>query len=62
VIQKFDLFRAEKPFCVLADTTWEEDLASLYVDDIVITRDDTKGIDNLKKYLQKHFRPRILDP
>ena len=25
------------------------------VDDIVITGDDTKRIDNLKKYLQKHF-------
>jgi len=28
----------------------------VYVDDIVITRDDTKGIDSLKKYLQKHFQ------
>ena len=37
-------------------------LLVVYVTDIIITRDDTKGIDSLKKYLQKHFRPRILDP
>ena len=28
----------------------------VYVDDFVITRDDTKGIDNLQKYLQKYFQ------
>ena len=28
----------------------------VYVDDIVITRDETKDIDSLKKHLQKHFQ------
>ena len=28
----------------------------VYIDDIVITRDNTKMNDNLKKYLQKHFQ------
>ena len=28
----------------------------VYVDDIVITRDDIKGIDSLNKYLRKHFQ------
>ena len=28
----------------------------VYVDDIVITIDDMKGIDSLKKYLQKYFQ------
>ena len=32
----------------------------MYVDDIVITWDDTKGNDNLKKYLQKHFQTKDL--
>ncbi len=27
----------------------------VYVDDIVITGDDSKGITNLKQFLQKHF-------
>ena len=27
----------------------------MYVDDIVNIRDDTKGIESIKKYLQKHF-------
>ena len=31
-------------------------LLVVYLNDIVMTRDDTKGIDNLKKYLQKHFQ------
>ena len=31
----------------------------MYVDDNIITRDDTNGIDNLKGYLQKHFQPKI---
>ena len=31
-------------------------LLVVYADDIVVTRDVTKGIDNLKKYLQKHFQ------
>ena len=26
----------------------------------MITRDDTKGIDNLKKYLQKQFQTKVL--
>ena len=30
-------------------------LLVVYVDDIVITGGDTKGIDNLNKYLQKQF-------
>ena len=32
----------------------------VYVNDIVITRDDAKGIDSLKKYLQKHFQTKDL--
>jgi len=28
----------------------------VYMDDIVIMGDDTKGIDSLNKYLQKHFQ------
>ena len=32
----------------------------MYVDDIVITGDDVKGINNLKKYLQKHFQTKNL--
>ena len=35
-------------------------LPIVYVDDIVITRDDTKGIDSLKKYLPKHFQTKDL--
>ena len=37
-------------------------LLAVYVDDIVITRDDTNtSIDSLKKYLQKNFKIKILD-
>ena len=36
-------------------------LLIVYVDDIVITRDDTKWIDILKKYLQKHFQTKNLE-
>ena len=32
----------------------------VYVDDIVITGDDTKEINSLKKYLQKHFQTKDL--
>jgi len=35
-------------------------LLVVYVDDIVITRDDMKGVDSLKKYLQKHFQTKYL--
>jgi len=34
-------------------------LLIVYVDDIMITRDDTKGTDSLK-YLQKHFQTKDL--
>jgi len=30
------------------------------LDDIVITGDDTKGIDSLKKHLQQHFQTKDL--
>jgi len=50
----------KKLLCVLADTGWEEDLTAWYMDDIVITGDDTKGIDILKNYLQKHFHTKYL--
>jgi len=33
----------------------------VYVNDIVITRDDMKGIDSLNKYLQKHFQTKDLE-
>jgi len=33
----------------------------VYVDNIVITGDDTKGIDSLNKYLQKHFQTKNLE-
>ena len=32
----------------------------VYVDDIVITGNDMKGIDSLKKYLHKHFQTKDL--
>jgi len=32
-----------------------------YVADIIITGDDTKGIEILKKYLQKHFQTKDLE-
>jgi len=52
VIHEFGLCRAEKDHYVF----WERgSLLIIYVDAIVITGDDTNGIDNLKKYLQKHF-------
>ena len=35
-------------------------LQVVYVDDIVITKDDTKEIDSMKKYLQKHFQNKNL--
>ena len=31
-------------------------LLIVYVDDIIITSDDIKGIDDLKRYLQNSFR------
>ena len=31
-------------------------LLIVYVDDIIITSDDKKGIDDLKRYLQNSFR------
>ena len=33
----------------------------MYLDTIVITGDDTKGIDSLKKYLQKYFQTKNLE-
>jgi len=33
----------------------------VYLDTIVITGDDTKGIDSLKKYLQKYFQTKNLE-
>jgi len=33
----------------------------VYVDDIVIIRNDTKGIDSIKNYLQKHFQIKHLE-
>jgi len=33
----------------------------VHMDDIVITGDDTKGIDSLKKHLQKHFKTKDLE-
>ena len=33
----------------------------VYVDDIIITGDDKKGIDDLKRYLQNSFRTKDLD-
>jgi len=35
-------------------------LLIVYVNDIVITRNDTKEIDSLKKYLQKQFQTKNL--
>ena len=35
-------------------------LLVVYVDDILITGDDTKGIDSLKKYLQKLIQTKDL--
>ena len=34
----------------------EKRIMLVYMDDFLITRDDMKGVDSLKKYLQKHFQ------
>ena len=61
VIQEFSLCRANKNHSVFWQIQDKKRiLLVVYVDDIVITGDDTKEIDNLKKY--STFRPRILDP
>jgi len=61
VIQEYDLCRAEKDHSVVWRIQHKKRiLLVIYVDDIVIIRDDTKGIDSLKKYLQKHFQTKDL--
>jgi len=62
VTQEFGLCRAEKDHSVFWWIQYEKMiLLVVYIDDIMITEDDTKGIDSLKKYLQKHFEINILD-
>ena len=43
----------------MADTAWKIMLV-VYVDNIVITEDDTEGINSLKKYLQKKIQTKDL--
>ena len=63
VIQEFGLCRSEKDHSVFWPIQHEKRIPLVvYVDYIMITGDDTKEIDSLKKYLQKQFhRPRILN-
>ena len=62
MIQEFGLCRAEKNHSVF---WWIQHgkriLLVVYADDLVIIGDDTKGIDSLKKYLQKHFQTKDLE-
>ena len=56
MIQEFGSHHAEKDHFVF----WQIHdgnmiLMVVYVDDIVITEDGTRGIDSLEKYLQEHF-------
>ena len=61
VIQEFRLCRSEKDHSVFWRIQHGKSiLLVVYVDDIVITGDDVKGINNLKKYLQKHFQTKNL--
>ena len=60
-IQKFGLCRAKKNHSVFWWIQHETRiLLVVYVNDIVITGADTKEIDSLKKYLQKHFQTKDL--
>jgi len=57
VIQELDRCHAEKDHYVFSRIQHgKRIMLVVYVDDIVIIRDGTKGIDSLKKYLQKHFQ------
>jgi len=56
VIQESGLCCAEKKHSVFWQIHVKRIRLVVYVDDIVITEDDTKGINSLKKYLQKHFQ------
>jgi len=63
VIQEFGFCRAEKDHSVFWRIQHGKRITLVvYVDVIVITGDDTKGIDSLKKYLQKHSDQRSWMP
>ena len=57
VILEFGLCQVEKDHSVFWRLQHGKSiLLVVYVNDIVITRDDIEGIDSMKKYLQKHFQ------
>jgi len=61
VIQEFDLCRSEKDHSVFWQIQYgKRILLVVYVDNILITGDDTKGIDRVKKYIQKQFQNKDL--
>ena len=59
--QEFDLCRAQKDHSVFRRIQKRKRiLLTVYVDDIIITKDDTKEIVRLKKYLHEHFQTKDL--
>jgi len=61
VTQEFGLCRAEEDHSGVCRIQHRKRiLLVVCVDDIVITGDNTKGINSLKKYLQKHFQTKNL--
>ena len=61
VVLKFGLRRCHSDHSVFSHTSDRgKILLIVYVDDIIIIRDDKQGIDNLKRYLQNSFRTKDL--
>ena len=58
---KFGLRRCHSDHSVFSHTSNRgKILLIVYVDDIIVTRDDKQGIDDLKRYLQNSFRTKDL--